>query len=241
MGNKNVFRAINIRKGLELEVPIRNIFKIDTSPSGDILAMEIFTKKVKNLSGLKQKDKKKILDNKEFLMYSTKLEKHDLKDDLIAYVSEAYFVYTDDNENIEIKTNKIESEKNIEITFVNTKQLDYFQFIRNIMKAQEFTGGFDKSEFKFQFLGVGSFSIDEYIDSHNILIHSNMEMLNFFIFKNKILSGIDKFVSGLYDKDIEEQKKYLTKEEYKNLVTNSALHRKVIQDEFKKFLTNLKK
>ena len=224
--------TLNIRKGLELEVPIEDIFKIESEADGDIMAMRICLEGWHEIPELKNKTYDDIFDTDDTIMYSTNRKKHKLNSSLVAYVRETYIASL---EYPEEKIVKLDTEEFTEIDFVNTKRVGHRSFLKNIMKAQEFTGQFDVSKFKQRFIGFGTLAMNQFIESYNIISYSNVHLLDFYIFSDdNILSSIGDFLLANYVKDIEQQKEYYTTEEYNNLIEQAEKHRKTVGSEIEK-------
>lgn len=216
---------LNIRKGLELEVPVKEIFSNPTEPEGDINAMFIHNDGWENHSHKYQNLDELFKEGEEGITYYSEKEIFNISDSLVAYVYDCYLVY--ENEDIQ---GKIESQKNKEIEFVNTKILNYYDFCHNTMLAQEFTGKYERGDFKYPFIGVGDFEIKDCIESCNLLSHSNVHLLNFFIFYKKIFTSIGFLTSGLYKNDIKQQKEYFNKKEYNSLLKEANRRSKIVED-----------
>lgn len=222
-----VLTGINIRSGLELEVPVSDIFRVDVAPDGNILAKIYYESNGKK--------NKKILDEvrshlqkDQFLSYNDLKISQKLNDNMICYMYDSYFIYEDDKKN-----NKIMAEKNTELLFVNTEILNFENFCQNFMLAQSFSGNFSRPEFNYPFIGVGNFDLEDYIPLHPMCIYSNINLVNFFVYHKKILSSIGYFICGLFENDIKEQRKYITEQEYKSLLNLVKKHKKKLLETFK--------
>lgn len=224
---KMVLTGINIRSGLELEVPVSDIFNVNIAPDGNILAKNFHESADKKKKSLVD-EIKKFLDNDQFLAYNDIKISQKLNDTLTCYVYDSYFIYNDEKKN-----NKIVSEKNVELLFVNNKKLTLDEFCKNFMVAQSFSGNFCKPEFNYPFIGVGDFDFDNYIDLHGLCVYSNLNLVNFFVYHRKILSSIGYFMCGLFENDIKEQRKYITDQEYKQLINLVKKHKRNIINTFK--------
>jgi hypothetical protein len=236
MKQVKIFNGLNIRKGLEMEIPVSKIFKVNTESDGNILAMDIFVNEIEDVKNLKKTDLKILEQSKDNeVCYVTKSEYFKLNNNLDAYVREIYIANLEFKEEEKTDIPKIEYSKFIEIDFVNTEKLDFQSFLKNIMKAQEFSGAY-KNDFNFRFIGIGDFGLEEYLKVNDIILYSNMELLNFFIFDNKILCSIGNLLIANYKKDIEEQKTYLTEEEYPKLINMVDQHKSIIKKGFMEFL-----
>ena len=222
-----ILTGINIRSGLELEVPVADIFNVNVAPDGNILAKQFYNSK-------DRKDKKllkeitALLDNDQFVCYNDLKINHKLSDTLNCYVYDSYFIYEDDKQN-----NKIEITKTVELLFVNTELLNFEKFCSNVMLAQSYSGNFVRPEFNYPFIGVGNFDLDDYIQLHPLCAYSNLNLVSFFIYHKKILSSIGYFICGLFENDIKEQKKYISDKEYKELLSLVRKHKRNLLNAFK--------
>jgi len=222
-----ILTGINIRSGLELEVPVSEIFSVNIAPDGNILAKQYFNatnRKEKKLLG----EVKKQLETDQIILYNDLKINQKLSDSLCCYVYDSYFIYEDEKNNGQIKV-----EKNNELLFVNTELLNFEQYCQNFMIAQSFTGNFERPEFNYPFIGVGSFDLDEYIDLHPLCSYSNLNLVNFFIYHKKILSSIGYFICGLFENDIKDQRKYVNEDEYKQLMNLVKKQKRTILNAFK--------
>lgn len=208
-------KSLNIRKGLELEVPVSDIFSIDIEPAGDRRAMEAYEEGWEVFSE-KHKDIHDVIQKEDGIMYSTIKIMHKVGKSLNAYVFDSYLICRDPDEN-----EKIIVDKTTEIEFVNTKILTIEEFFTNLMEAQAFCGLHKNPMFKYRFIGTGNFDMSDYIESHPLASHSNMHFLDFFVFHKKVFSTIGRFISGLCETDIKSQKEYLTDEEYKEVMSDA--------------------
>lgn len=205
--------GINIRSGIELNLPIKEIFTINTAPSGNERIKEIYEIGAKK-AFVKYPDLKGIIDHENFIVFSDIKIPHKINESLTAYVYDFYIAYRDIG-----KKDKIYCEKNIEIEFVNHEKLTFEQYCINVMAAQAFSGGYSASVYMlYPFIGIGDFKMNDYANIHEMVINSNCSMIYFFIYHKKILLSIDNFISTMYRKDIESQKKYLTTREYNSLM-----------------------
>jgi hypothetical protein len=216
--------SLNIRKALELEVPVTEIFRIDVSPQGNDIAMRAYE------DGL-EKFIKKNGDSEispvasDGAMYSTAKTKHRVNDLLDAYVYDSYLIYPDkDNGNL------LSTDKTTEIEFLSTKILDINEFCKNVMDAQAFSGLHEKNIFKYSFIGTGSFSMADYSELHVMASQSRMHFIDFFIFHKNILSSISFFISGLCENDINSQKEYLTEDELKERIKEARRQKKLVSE-----------
>lgn len=206
-----ILTGLNIRSGLELDVPVKDIFKITIEPEGNILAKKFIESKNK-------KDKKLLaevnahFEKEQFLNYSDIKIIHQINDSLICYTYDSYFIYEDDQTN-----NQIDYEKNLELIFINTELLNFEKFCENLMAAQSFAGNFSKPEFNHPFMGVGNFDLQDYIPLHPLISHSSINLINFYVYHRNILSSIGYFICGLFENDIREQKKYISDYEFRQL------------------------
>ena len=203
--------ALNIRSGLELEVSVENIFKIKTDSEGNIKAKEFFLSKNKD-SNLILKD----LDSDGFMIFDDVKTKKELNPTLDCYLYNSYVVYLKEfNQNS--KEYDLGVHKNFELLFVNKEQLSLDEFCENFMEAQSYSGNFQKPEIAYPFIGCGNFDLIEYAKFHELVSYSNVNLINFYIFHHNMLASVGHFVGGLFEHDIEQQKKYITTEEEKYL------------------------
>lgn len=226
--------ALNIRKGLELNVPITDIFKNSLEPSGNIIAKEIFEKGWVHYKGFVNRGIKHINElfekGDDFLIYNDKKTEHKVSESLTAYVYDYYMVSED-----EYTVGKVNSDKYVEIEFVNNEFLDYFDFCRNIMDAQSFSGRFDSPNIKYSFVGLGDFCIHQYYESNSLIAHSVVHLYDFFIFYKNVLVSVGNLISGTYERDIIEQKKYLSEKEYKSLLREQKKSYKLMEKAIREF------
>lgn len=222
-----VLTGINIRSGLELEVPVADIFNVNVAPDGNILAKHFHESKNKKDKKL-YNEVKDLLEKDQFISYNDLKINNKLNDTLNCYIYDSYFIYEDEKLN-----NKITVSKTVELMFINTEQLSLDQFSLNLMTAQSFSGNFVRPEFNYPFIGVGDFDLEEYIPLHQICAYSNLNLVNFYIYHKKILSSIGYFICGLFENDIREQRKYITEKEFKDLLSLVRKHKKNLLNAFK--------
>lgn len=223
-----ILTGINIRSGLELDIPVSEIFNVNVAPDGNPLAKKCFNPDGE-INIQMSKELKKALSKNDCIFYSDLKIPHKITDTLVCYVFDSYFVFEDDS-----APGKIQAEKNVELLFVNKEILNLENFCKNIMEAQAFTGSFEKQQTHHQFMGVGSFSLDDYLPLGELISQSNLDLLNFYVFYKKILSSIGYFVFGLFENDVKNQKKYLTESEYKNLMSLAKRQKQNLLNNFKR-------
>lgn len=207
--------SLNIRKGLELDVDVADIFAIKTSPTGEILAKEICELGWEMYYTINPDSSQKIIDSGG-MIYNSEKKAIKISESLVAYVYDSYLVDT----NFETEAGGPDVFTNIskEIEFLNTEILDFDQFCVNIMEAQSFTGKYKTSIFKFAFYGYGDFSMNDFIEVHKMVYLSNMHTINFYIKHKNVVSGISCFLNGLHRSDIIKQREYLTSQEITSLL-----------------------
>jgi hypothetical protein len=221
-----ILTGINIRSGLELEIPVSEIFNVSIAPEGNIIAKIYFESDRKDKKIIKEL--KQNFEKDQFINYNDLKISHKLNETLICYVYDSYFIYEDEN-----KKNAIVAEKTTELLFVNTDSLDYESFCANFMLAHSYSGNFNRPEFNYPFIGVGNFDLEEYLPLHPLCCYSNLNLVNFFIYHKNILSSIGYFICGLFENDIREQKKYINDQEYKQLLSLVKKHKKNLLNMFK--------
>lgn len=217
--------SLNIRKGLELEVPVKDIFAIKTEHTGDILAKEICDLGWEAYSKINYESSKRVAESGGTI-YSSEKKAFKISESLTAYVYKCYIVdvqFDEENDKYDAITSVSD-----EIDFLNTEILDFDQFCFNIMQAQSFSGKYNNPLFKFSFYGYGEFSLADYIGIHKMVALSNIHTLNFFIKYQNILSGISAFLNGLHRNDILRQREYLTSKEFAVLLNEAEMQFELI-------------
>jgi len=216
--------SLNIRKGLELEVEVSDIFSVETKSQGDIIAKEIYEKGWEIYSKERPEDYDKIIDSGG-LIYESEKTRVKISENLIAYVCDSYLVSADvldDNEEfIESDKYEIIADRCKEIEFVNTKILNFDEFCVNVMDAQKFVGKYETSIFRSAFYGYGDFTLEEYYEVHKMVTISTIHTLSFFIKYKNIVAGIGSFVTGLYRNDVMKQREYLSSKEFSTILDES--------------------
>ena len=207
--------SLNIRKGLELDVDVADIFAIKTSSAGEILAKEICDLGWEMYSTINP-DSFQTIINSGGIIYNSEKKAVKISESLIAYVYDSYLVDT----NFENGAGGPDVFTNIskEIEFLNTEILDFDQFCVNIMEAQSFTGKYKPSIFKFSFYGYGEFSMNDFLEVHKMVYLSNMHTMNFYLKHKNVVSGISCFLNGFHRNDIIKQREYLTTKELSSLL-----------------------
>lgn len=200
-------RGINIRKGLELEVSIEDIFTPTLSDSGDIRAKQLYENpKLLN-------DKKFISEISEYslLEYKNFITSASLGKSLNVNVYNRY-----DLTNSKFTKERFHACCSTELIFYNTDTINFEDFCFNIMSAQAFTGNFSNPLFH-EFTGVGNFDIESAASIFPLAIAGNLSLNYFFINYKGILTSIQKIISAQFEDDIEEQKSYLEEKDFKTL------------------------
>lgn len=231
----NHLDSLNIRKGLELEVPVSDIFAIRTSAAGDILAKEVCDLGWEAYSKINPVLSEKISESGGTI-YSSEKKPFKISESLIAYVYKSYIVDVE----TDLETNTIDAITNVstEIEFLNTEILNFDQFCFNIMQAQSFSGKYENPIFKFSFYGYGNFSLNDYADVHKMVSLSNIHTLNFFITYKNVVSGISAFLNGLHRNDIVRQREYLTSKEFASLLNEAEMQFEMISSFISKNINN---
>ena len=217
--------GFNIRKAMELDISVEDIFQISTEKEGDIAAKEIYQDDITHSSEIENIDD--VFSNHEnIIYYYSEKEEVQINESLKAYIYD-FYVASKDGDALSGDF-QIISEKSKEIMFLNTEVIDYFEFMRNVMDAQKFLGKFESAIFKRKFVGIGSFQIEDYALNHVIIGFSELHLLDFFIKDSNLISTISSIVSADYEKDILEQKEYFTEEEFEKLMYTVKKHKKLI-------------
>lgn len=201
--------GINIRSAVEkLNLSIKEIFKIDTSPKGDCRLKHLETEGNKKTFEL-YPDLEDLIDSQNHMEFSDAKTSHTINKTLTASVFDYYLAYKDISKN-----NKIFCTKSVRIEFVNTEILSFEEFCINLMAAQAFSGSYGKQLFIHSFIGIGEFSLEDYARIHPIAVFTHCNMLYFFVYHKNILSSIDNFILASYGDDIKSQRHFLSDKEY---------------------------
>jgi hypothetical protein len=222
--------GFDIRKALELEISVEQIFQIQIEEEGDIAAKEIYDDSITHTSEIENIDDI-FSKNNGVVFYTSPKEEIILNNTLKAYIYDFYISTTEEEYKNGLNC-PIESDYSQEIIFLNTETLNYNDFCKNCMEAQLFLGKFEKNIFKRKFLGVGSFVMEEYALIHPMILHSGIHLLDFFIKDSNLVSSIGNIINANYEKDIMEQKEYFTEEEYSRLLNTVDKHKKILVNGF---------
>lgn len=214
--------GINIRSGLELEVPLGDILSLNKESIGDIRA-KFFFENEKN--GNKQDvDLLKCLKAEGLLQYKEFIVEKDLNSSLkVAIYNEYSITY-----NIFSKK-RYHSNVSTELVFYNTEQLSFEDFCFNLMTAQAFSGNFPQLNFQHYFIGIGSFKMDAAASVFPLAVAGNLSLSFFFLFDKGILSTVENIITGTIDDDLEAQKDYLDPKEYKLIKNNLKKYKKEVE------------
>lgn len=217
--------GINIRSALELNIPINDVFKVNVAPEGNPVAKDFYY----------SHDKKSMIneilplfDGEEYMAYSDIKIPQSINDSLKCYIYNDYFIYKNDYDSKEFKC-----EKSFELIFVNTEVLSFDKFCENIMEAQAFSGNFEKNNFNHHFIGVGDFDLEDYLPINNLIANSNLNLIKFYVYHKKVMSSIGYFICGLFEKDVRDQRKYLSDSEYRDMIKLVRTHKKNILNSFR--------
>jgi hypothetical protein len=216
--------GLKIRKAIELELNPREIFNISLEPDGDELAKEMYEENINHSSEIVNKEE---VFGKDFLLIYYDIKKIiKINENLEAYVFNSYLSHL--IEETYEQESKIINEKNEEVIFLNTKILNYNEFLKNVMDAHSFLGKFEKKFFKIRFSGVGSFNMEDYALNHTMISMSDVHFLDFFIKDSNLVSTISMIITANYETDIIEQKEYFDEEEYKKMLETVKKHKSFI-------------
>jgi hypothetical protein len=216
--------GLKIRKAIELELNPRDIFNISLEPEGDELAKEMYEENINHSSEIANKQE---IFGKDFLLiYYDRKKVVKINDNLDAYVFDSYISHL--LEETYEKESKIINEKTEEVIFLNTKILDYNEFLKNVMDAHSFLGKFERQFFKIRFSGIGSFNMEDYALNHSMIYMSDVHFLDFFIKDSNLVSTISMIITANYEKDIVEQKEYFEEEEYNKMLETVKKHKSFI-------------
>ncbi len=195
---------------------------MSTDPKGDERIKELYQEGNKKTFA-KYPDLESFIDENDFIQCGDKKTIHKLNSTLTAYVYDIYSTYRNFS-----RGQKIVTEKTLEIEFVNSEALDFDSYCENIMTAQAFSGNYSTPIFLYPFIGIGSFSLDEYAYIHQLVCNSNLNMSFFFLYYKKILSSIDSFLGVNYEDDVRAQRKYLNEKEYRSIMRTLKNQRQMI-------------
>jgi hypothetical protein len=221
--------GINIRKAIELDLPIEEIFQISKKSEGDIAAKEIYEDKITHSSEIENVEE--IFEEGFTQFYCEPKKEIKINKNLKVYVYNFYLCCLNGED---LKNSKIESEKSLEISFINTKTLNYSDFIKNIMDAHSYLGRFPKNNFKKRFSGIGSFNMEEYVSNHNMCAISDLNFTDFFIEDSNLVSTISNIITARYENDIIQQREYFNEEEYYRMLDTLKRHQKIISSGYLK-------
>ncbi len=215
--------GLNIRKATELQLPIEDIFKINKDSEGDIAAKEIYEDKITHSSEIE--NIKEIFGEGFTQFYSEPKKEISINKNLKAYIYNFYLAALNKKS---LKNSKIESEKCLEIFFINTKILNYSEFLSNIMDAHSYLGRFPKNKFKRRFSGIGSFNMEDYVSNHNMTSIADVHLIDFFIKDSNLVSSVSNIITARYENDIVEQREYFNEDEYYKMLDTVKRHKKII-------------
>ena len=219
--------GFNIRKAMELEISVEDIFQITTEEEGDKAAREIYIDDITHSSEIDNIDDI-FKENQNIIFYYSPKKEIIINETLKAYTYDFYVASREFEDGA--GDSRILSEKSKEIIFLNTKTLSHAQFVENIMSAQRFLGRFEQAIFKRKFIGIGDFQMEEYALNHLMVGFSEIHLLDFFIKDSNLISTITNIISAEYEKDIIEQKEYFTEEEFEVLMQTVDKHRKILNN-----------
>lgn len=217
--------GFNIRKAMELEISVEDIFQITTEEEGDKAAKEIYIDDITHSSEIDNIDEV-FSNNQSIIFYYSPKEEVQINETLRAYIYDFYVASKDSDE---LSGDfRILSEKSKEIMFLNTEVLSHDQFVENVMTAQRYLGKFEQAIFKRKFVGIGNFQMEEYAISHLMVGFSEIHLLDFFVKDSNLISTITNIISAEYEKDILEQKEYFTEEEFEVLMHTVKKHKRIL-------------
>ena len=223
----NRLSGLKVRKAIELNLSIEDIFQIKTEEEGDKAAKEIYQEDISHSSEIENVNEI-FPENENIIYYCSPKETFQLNTNLRAYVYDYYIARKEEIKgDIEFKIN---SEKSKEVIFLNTEKIDYFEFLLNLLEAHRFLGKFNKEIFKRKFAGIGDFKMEDYALNHVVVEISDLHMLDFYIEDSNLVSTISNILSANYEKDILEQKEYFSEEEYEIMLETVKKHKKILSE-----------
>ncbi len=223
----NHLNGKNIRSGLELEVPVEQIFAINLASEGDI--------RVKNCenSSIKEQEKDFInaLKRDGIQTYKEHINTNQLNETMLVSVFKIHTVTFS-----KYNKNQFDYYKDIQLVFTNNKIVSFEEFCFNIMTAQAFSGNFPQSPDFHLFNGMGDISIEEIAGVYPLIVSGNCTLDYFFIYYKNILSSVSKIFNGTMGDDVKSQKSYISDKEYKALLKEVNEQKKevnrIISDSF---------
>tara|TARA_R110002074_G_scaffold394695_1_gene582250 strand:- start:468 stop:1163 length:696 start_codon:yes stop_codon:yes gene_type:complete len=221
--------GLNIRKAIELDLPVEEIFQISKKPEGDIAAKEMYEDKITHSSEIENIEE--IFGEGFTQFYCEPKKEIKINKNLKAYI---YNFYLCGLLKKDLKNSKIQSEKSLEISFINTKTLSYSDFLKNIMDAHSYLGKFPKNNFKRRFSGIGSFNMEDYVSSHHMCNMSDVHFTDFFIKDSNLVSTISNIITARYENDIIQQREYFNEDEYYKMLDTVKRHQKIISSGYLK-------
>lgn len=215
----------NIRKGLDLEVSIEDIFLPDSTNTGDIRAKHFFdTPELKN-------DKKFISEISRYeLLEFNQFLTHSVIGKFLNVASYNLYSLT----NSKFSKERFNCSCTTDLVFYNTKKLTFEDFCFNFMTAQAFTGNFRNPIFQ-EFTGIGDFDIESAASIFPLAIAGNLSLDYFFIYYKGVLTSIQKIISAQFEDDIIEQKSYLGYKNYMDLRKEIKIQKEAIAEILNKF------
>ncbi len=218
--------GINIRTGIDLHVPINDIFKTKTESFGDERIKELYNKG-NHETFKKYPDLHELFESEtdDRIFFNDKKTECKIDSSLKAYIFDCY------EASINPVTNRIGCKKYTEIEFVNTEILDFDHFCINLMNAQAFSGNYETPDYLYPFIGFGSFSLEDYAHVHKMAINTNCNLVYFFLNYKNVVAGIYHFTSANYLQEIQAQRKYLSDKEYRSIMSTYRKHRKLYEED----------
>ncbi len=210
--------GINIRKGLEIEVSVEDIFTPTLSNVGDIRAKQFF-------------ENPKLKSDKKFI---NEISEHSLLEyrDFVTKSSLGKYLNVCVYNKFDLTNSKFTKDRfhaccTTELIFYNTSTISFDDFCLNLMSAQAFTGNFANPVYH-EFTGIGNFEIESAASIYPLAIAGNLSLNYFFINYKGILTSISKIISAQFEDDILEQKSYLGDKNFKTLRKELKTQQEVI-------------
>jgi len=214
--------GINIRSGMDLNVPLKDIFKTSLEPSGDHRIKEMY------YDGGKHSLKRYPLIDKEIIKHGFITFADYKTDTLTAYAFDSYIAYK------HAMDNKIVVDKFTDIEFVCSELMSLDKYCFNVMTAQAFSGKYKSTQFLYHFIGIVNFGLEDYLAIHPMIINSNMNMVHLYMYYRNVLVSVDNLFAGQYEKDVRDQKKFLSEKEYRSLIRQVRKQKRFLKEEFER-------
>ena len=180
--------GINIRRGMELEVPIEEIFSINMSSEGDVRVKHYYLNLIEKTEEFDDSIHQNFLTEvkkQEVVEYKEVCNTIQLNENLKVVVYDHYSITYS-----RFLKNKYDCNLTQELIFVNSEKLSFADFCFNFMTAQSYTGKIPNTIVQHQFIGIGELTIEQSASIYPLAIAGNLSLECFFIDLDGILASI---------------------------------------------------